>query len=393
MNPPICLSVTAISFLLLTGCQERSSVAGCEPDGSPLVLSTGAGEWESAGLHSQLVELWRSGSENEALLVFPAAMAASPEGWLAVADFELDRVIVFSDDGQTLGTWPRDHQLTKPVAVTWDEQEQLHILDLGASALLVTDRQGALLRTHPISEAFLNETMRGGGLAWAGLLPGGTVFFQPLAEPSRDAEDPGQSRWTIWRQRAGSERVDTIADAPARLFGYTMIATLPVPTWPQLRAATGGSGVLAVGGEGGAYRVHLFSENGTPVRTVCREVDPLPLSAQERGEVEIERVAELLREVPAPSSPAPHGHFFLGTDNELWVQRDRPFTDGSDLLVSIHGNAGGLFDVFDPEGRYLGELRAPPGVRLRAAAGDRVWGIQKAAGDGTQVVAYQLVTR
>jgi hypothetical protein len=122
-------------------------------------------------------------------------------------------------------------------------------------------------------------------------------------------------------------------------------------------------------------------------------VDPLPLSAQERGEVEGENVAELLREAPQPESPAPYGHFFVGTDDHLWVQRDRPFGVGADPYAVIHGNAGGRFDVFDPLGRYLGELRAPDGVRLRAAAGDRVWGIHSGEAEDPRIVAFRLGPR
>jgi hypothetical protein len=388
-------SMLAVACLLLAGCREGTpSIAGCEADGTAVALNRGPGLWDQASARAELVERWRSDPANgQTRLGFPAALAASPSGRLAVADFELDRVTVLSGDGRPLGAWPRDHRLVKPVAVTWDDGDRLHILDLGASLLLVTDADGALFRTEPVSEVFLDAAMSGGGLAWAGVLAGGSVYFQPLAGVDREAEDPGRSRWTIWRQRAGGVRVDTIADAPARLFGYTMIAPLPVPTWPQLRAATGGTGILALGGEDGAYRIRLFHEDGTPLRTVCREADPLPPSAQERGEVEGENLAELLREAPQPESPAPYGHFFVGADDHLWVQRDRPFGVGADPFAAIHGNPGGRFDVFDPEGRYLGELRAPDGVRLRAAAGDRVWGIHAGEAEDPRIVGFQLVTR
>jgi hypothetical protein len=369
----------------------RDAVSACDGAARHGVANTGAGHWEARRLEPRLVELWRAGAPDAApRLGYPASIAVSPAGRAAVADFELDEVFVFSHDGTPLGSWPQGHSLEKPVAVSWGEDERLHILDLVASALLTTDSQGNLLRRQPISERFLATVMEDGGLDWAGVLPNGSVYFQPMAALDPEAADPGASTWTLWRQAAGSVRIDTIARAPARLFGYTLRARTAIPSWPRLRAATGGAGLLAVGGEDGAYRIRIYDSNEEPVRTVCRDASPLPLTAAERGDVESEVDSELLREAPRPSTPAAFGHFFLSTEGRLFVQRDRPFVVTADPYTAVHGNQGGLFDVFDEEGRYLGELRAPAGVRLRAARGGRVWGLENPESGGVQLVAYEL---
>jgi hypothetical protein len=369
----------------------RDTSATCDPNATDVVANTGAGIWAEQRLEPQLIELWRAGELGTSPhFVYPSSIAVSPAGQVAVADFELDQVFVFSPDGVLLGSWPRDHSLEKPVALAWGPDERLHILDLIASARLVTDTQGNLLHQEPISDHFLTSVMEEGGLDWAGLLPNGSVYFQPMAEFNQEAADPGQSTWTLWRQATGSGSIDTVAHGPARLFGYTLRARTPIPSWPRLRAATGGAGLLAVGGEDGVYRIRIYEADGQPLRTICRDVKPLPLTAAEKGEVDSEIDAELLREAPKPSSLAVFGHFFLSAEGRLFVQRDRPFVVTADAFTAVHGNPGGLFDVFDEEGRYLGEVRAPAGVRLRAAGAERVWGLEHSVTDGVQLVAYEL---
>jgi hypothetical protein len=387
-----CLPLLILTCALASACGREAAPADCEPEGGSVVGNVGPGRWADAQLQPHLEELWRVGA-TEVGLGYPAALAASRSGRLAVADFERDRVFVFGEDRHTLGSWPHEHSVGKPIALTWDASEHLYIFDLGASTLLTVNSEGQLLREVPLSQAFLNETMQAGGLDWAGVLPGGTVYFQPLAPIDPEAPDPGQSVWTLWQQQAGRQQVDTLIRAPARLFGYTMRAGTPVPTWPRLRTASGGNGLLAVGGEDGSYRIRLFQADGTRLRTICRDAAPLPQTPQERGDVEREIDANLLREAPQPTTLAPFGHLFLGAEGELWVQRDRPFVVTDDPYTAVHGNPGGLYDVFDAEGRYLGELRAPAAVRLRAAAGERVWGIETPDAGEVYLVAYRLTLR
>jgi hypothetical protein len=390
---PVRLLVVGVFCSLAVAC-GRDARAACDPDALHVAANMGAGAWAEQQLEARLIEVWRAGASNTSPRIgYPSSIAVSPSGNVAVADFELDQVFVFSTDGTPLGSWPTGHSVEKPVAVTWGADGRLHILDLIASALLTTDAEGSLLHRQPVNEQFLASVMEAGGLDWAGITPNGSVYFQPMAAFNPEAKDPGESTWRLWRQPVGSASIDTIARAPARLFGYTLLARTPIPSWPRLRAATGGAGLVAVGGEDGAYRIRIYDMDGQPIRTVCRDAEPIPLTAEERGEIEHEAYAALLRESPRPSSPAAFGHFFLSTEGRLFVQRDRPFVVTADPFTAVHGNPGGLFDVFDEEGRYLGELRAPVGVRLRAAGGERVWGFEHSATDGVQLLAYELFIR
>jgi hypothetical protein len=374
--------------LLAASCDRLGAVGVCDLAEDPLLVGMGPGEWAAEGAAARLVEIWRTGPLGSA---FPAAFAASVTGRAAIADFGSDQVVVLNADGTSIGPWPMDHPVVRAVAVAWAPDDRLLIFDLGASSVLTTDSTGVRISEQAVSDHFLNQAMASGGLDWAGLLPGGTVYLQPLAPLDSDGPEPENSTWAVLRQRPAQPRIDTIATSRARLFGYSLRASLPVPTWPRLRAATG-AGMIALGGEDGAYRIRLLNEEGQIIRTVCRETSPLPPSPEEQGATSTGIEGELLQEAGDPDAYAPFGHFFLGAEGHLWVQRDRPFVLDSDPLTAVHGNLGGLFDVFDAAGNYLGEIRAPDQSRLRAAGGDRVWALENGDEGALEVVAYRLVT-
>ncbi len=387
----VAVVLIVLACSTLAACERVDAVLACDSTDPRVRVAGRGGAWEASGLAPSLHEVWRAAAEGDgARIGFPASLAASAGGQLALADFEMDRVLVFPADGTAPVSWPIGHTLAKPVAVAWMEDGGLRIFDLGASVVLATDSTGGLLGQIPVPGSMLQETMVQGGLDWAGVLPDGTVLFQPLPPFRDDARDPGQSEWSIWRFPPHAAIPDTLAAAPARLFGSTMRARVPVPAWPRLRGATGSGGLLAVGGADAEYRITLMDAGGDTVRIVCRDTPPLPLSERERGDGVHEVEAGLLREA-LPPHPAAFGHFFPGADGALWVQRDRPFTLDDDELTPVHGNEGGTFDLFAPDGGYLGELTAPPGVRLRAAAGERVYGLESGGLGRVELVAYRLV--
>lgn len=385
------LLVLAVAAASLSAC-TRTSLTDCVADGdAPVVINRGPGAWERTGKQAVLRAAWRTDETATDLAIgFPAALSVSRSGRLALADWERNEVVVFSAEGKPLGTWPRDVSLGTPVAVTWDAEDGLHIFDLTASAYLRTDSLGKLAARQATSERMLDAAAQAGGLKWAGVLPDGTVFFQPLHAFDRGSKDVADSYSILWRQRAAATTIDTIARAPVRLLGYTMRANQAAPTWPYLGAATGAGDLVAVGGRNGAYRIDLQNAAGKRILTVCRDAEPLPLTEEERGNVEPKLDAELLRSVPRPDRLAPYARFFLGAEGQLWVQRDRSSAVNADSYTPVHGNPGGLFDVFDSAGAYLGDIRAPASVRLLAAAGQFVYGVEHAEQGELHIVAYRV---
>lgn len=82
------------------------------------------------------------------------------------------------------------------------------------------------------------------------------------------------------------------------------------------------------------------------------------------------------------------GRIFVDADERIWIHRRRP--DPTDDWGTLYGAPGGIFDVFDRAGAYLGEVHAPETARLQAAAGDVVIGLEHGAFDEPWIVAYRL---
>jgi hypothetical protein len=386
---PAAFLLTCSLLTALGGCARDVASPCAAEEGGTVIRNVGEGDWSVADVMPVLDEVWRS----PGMVGQPASVAAAPSGRLAVADWELGRIHVFSADGSSIGPWPVDAEVDAPVALAWDSRGGLHVLDLVASSILRTDPDGALVERRATSPRMLESARRLGGMRWAGLAADGTIYFQPLHDADLETgEDVGASSTAIWRLRPGDEGIDTVARAPVRLLGFSLFWNQAAPSWPHLRASTGKGGLLAIGGRDDRYRIEVFDADGLRLRTICREADPLPLTAEERGEVEREAVAAALREVPQPVRPAVHAGFFLGAEGQLWVQRDRPVVVDADKHTPIFGNPSGLYDVFDPAGRYLGEIRAPAAIRLIAAAGEVVWGLAESEADRAHIVSYRLRT-
>jgi hypothetical protein len=254
-------------------------------------------------------------------------------------------------------------------------------------------------------------------LLWAAVQPSGAALLQPAHRPlpaaattrgpasdatgaaARVAERAATSAATgrrlalILRLPPGAAAPDTIARGVVRTVpAGRPFAGWTLPGWPRPVAAVGPGGVLATGGEDGAYLVVIHDDEGRPTRQLCRDAPPLPLSPEETGRGTVPEalrdLADALRDAPRPDALAHYGRIFLDANGRLWVQRERPSPfDAQDAMLGV---AGARYDIFDGEGRYLGELRAPPGARLQAALGDTVWALEVGGLDETTVVAYRV---
>ncbi len=376
---------------LIAACAADPQAASCGPDdGVPAVANTGAGEWQRSGRSATLVELWRAGGTTEGQeLAMPVTIAASPDGRIAVPDFQLGEVIVIGEDGGWDGPWGGNGEgpgeITTPVAATWDAAGTLVVFDIVAPKAVFLQRSGPRQDDLPMEASFTAPAVSSGQVLWAGVQPDGSGLLEvPAGAASRD----GVSGIAFLRLGPGEAEPDTLARGTTRSLGDPALRGVPLPGSPHPSASVAPSGEIAIGGLDPSYQVTVFDGEGEPARRICRDVSPLPFVERERrppeGAPVPQRLVEALAAAPIPDTLAAFGALFLGARGRLWVERDRPdpFTQG--------GVAGGLWDVFDERGRYLGEVRAPGRVGLRAAIGDTVFGFFVGELDETAVVAYRL---
>jgi hypothetical protein len=139
-------------------------------------------------------------------------------------------------------------------------------------------------------------------------------------------------------------------------------------------------------GVNGEYRIYRHTFAGDTVRVISREYALLPVSGEERDEA-IERMEWFTRQggridpsripdrKPAFSriDPAPDGH--------LWVTVTPPASETATL-----------FDVFDPDGRYLGQVRSQASFYPRILfRGDHIYGSTADSLGVTYIVKARIV--
>ncbi|MFW6193655.1 MAG: hypothetical protein ACOC83_09245, partial [Gemmatimonadota bacterium] len=379
--------------LLLAACAEQVPYA-CPPlaEGVEVVANEGPGAWAEEGLSARVDdELWRRGGTREdeeiALPTFPGA---SSTGRLALPDFRLGEAIVIEPDGTWAGPWVRSGQgpeeIRSAVAATWTPDGQLLVLDVVGAKVVRLEGESSVVEVISVDPSFTSPLVARGELMWAGLLPDGDALLARI-EPTETEEWETAAAASILRLETGAEVPDTVAAVRSPAVTVDQVRGWPVPGWPRPLAATNTRGELVVGATDGSYRLLVRDSTGEAILQLCRDADPLPLTAAERGEAlpafvgdagseEVPEIYENLRaairEAEHPETAAPFGRLVLGAGGRIWVQRERPPAyPGSRALM--HGRTGAVHDVFDPDGTYLGEVRMPEGEALQAVLGDTIW--------------------
>jgi hypothetical protein len=388
-----------MAALLTAGaCGSETTAETCPAsiDGLEVVIAGGQGLWRESGVQPRLVEVWRRAGLNEdEHLAHPASFAADGHGRLAIPDFRLSEAIVIEPDGDWLGAWGTrgrgPGEISTPVAVAWNTDGTLVVFDIVAPKVLFLNDGEASAPDVAVAPSFTAPIVASGQLSWAGVQPSGGVLLQPSHAPMPDGGSVGLSRASILRLAPGSQLADTLAMAVVHTLSDDDYSGWAAPGAPRLVAAVGLDGSIAIGGHRTGYLISLFDSAGTPARHVCRDAPPLPLTNREtRATAESPpELASALKRAPAPDTLAAFGRLVLSTDGTVWIQRDRPaIANDADGFFGVPGAA---YDLIDPHGQYVGEVRAPPRARLQAVSGELVYAMEVGGLDDVQIVAYRLV--
>jgi len=136
-------------------------------------------------------------------------------------------------------------------------------------------------------------------------------------------------------------------------------------------------------GHAGEYRLVQRTFDGDTVRIVSRTFEPVPVQAADLADFR-ESVREFgtVDESRIPKVKPAFSAVVVAPDGHLWVRLERP-----------HSESGSVFDVFDPEGRYLAQVRTPvalaryPSVQLTDEA---LYGVVRDELDVPQVVRLRV---
>ena len=310
------------------------------------------------------------------------------------------------------------------------------ILD-GSARVLVYSATGA-----PLEDWKLRPKAEGGPLAVgmkASVDPGGFVhvggtYFVPGERlPGGRRGGPGKQEPFLQRFRLNGTPVDQLtppeADFPPSQvvggmllpFGSRYLASWsPLGYFVTVNTATYEVNLRLPGSRGGAQASGAGWAAGDPVRSIRRAAPPIPISDAERGDWRQSLTMYFRRDRPdwewsgpdIPRVKPPIRNLQVASDGRIWVQVSQPST--LDRSVSIRSAPVGrtalndidaerrwveptVYDVFEPAGQYVGQVRfpeytgAPYLPRMPVAIdGDTVWFVAHDADYVPSVKRYRV---
>lgn len=285
--------------------------------------------------------------------------AEGPEAFARVPSFTVDDAgriwVLESQAGELRGFDPSGRHIRtigragegpgefrQPLRVDISPEGEFWVMDLGNARLSIFGADGELERTVPFGGGFFTTPWRGG-------FDRNGRYYSPVLD--LDAEV--RIRFGVFQSDLTPvDMIDPPAD-PVERDRWQLVsddggARMTIPfqgrrTWDLSREGT----IWALITD--QYRLITFDLDGDTLRTVTKETRPVPVSAEERTEA-TENLSWFTdqggRIDPSeiPSHKPSVDWFFLDELDHIWVARtDEP----------------GLFDVFDPDGRFLGGVTLP----------------------------------
>lgn len=332
--------------------------------GAIAVLSTG----ETLVYDAQAVTIRRFGADGAARGVIAregagpgeyqhvVGMAVLPRDELVVHDFGNQRFNVYAADGTVLATWrhPSNVAEWRPVHTHADG---IYLYDELRSAG-ASDWRPSLVR--------LNAS----GLA------GDTVALPLVAH-----DTPGLE-----------------LRSPTRSFGAR------IPFYPTAHWTVASNGDIVVA-DGARYAIDTYRGDRHVLR-MSRPVNPVALSDAERVAEEARITARFRRLEPSwvwdgprmPATKPPISWLHAAQDGAIWARVAQPGAAIAeaerDPSARSHVQEPLVFDVFEADGRFRGQVTAPDGLQLApypVLGSDRVWAVTKDEDGVPYVVRYRIV--
>jgi hypothetical protein len=389
--------MAALVAVCVAGCggdSDTSAWTGTMTDSAGVtIVSNGAeGIW-SDGDRWGIVELLRIGSmdgDPEYQFGLIAGIGVTSDGRMFVMDQQGQHLKVFGADGAHLatlgaaGSGPGEFAIgAGPVLV--GVGDTLYVPDLQNQRVNRFAPDGSSLGSYPLS------IQDGLPANWADT-PSGTIVTQvrPLTFPGQEAlENPMDA--IITRAPDGSP-IDTLFQMPS---GETVDFSgglpqfhffVPEPTWALL----GDSGLLfAVNDQ---YRIEQYDESGALRRVILKPFEREAVTERDQ-EIFVDALERIWRDSGVPPQaletlksnisfaelfPA-FFRFLAGPEGSMWVQdvvspsqMSPEEQEGFNPLLNL-GSAD--WEVFDPEGRFLGSVSMPPRFQPIRFVEDRVYGV------------------
>ncbi|NKB88768.1 MAG: hypothetical protein GKS06_11155 [Acidobacteria bacterium] len=356
--------------------------------------------WEGAELQRD-VNIGVAEGQAELMFGGVTALATSPDGTIYVADSAPLVIRRYSSEGEYLGDLGREGE---------GPGEYARIAGLAARP-----DQGVVVWDH--GNQRLTAFNDDGTVAWSTraastfMLDGLTVDDEGavhLAASEGQVDDTTRRyfmrRYTSAGEEDGEIDLPTAEPAAPGYMTLDMIRSEVASFETGLLQAWSPRGYL-ISGQNDGYHV-IVDRPDTPL-VLQRGIDPSAIGEAERAEIAQQidwlqaRFATMGREIGADPIPATKPYFQaidVGRDGKIWLRRYAEAVFRADVPDNAPDQPPvrrwlepTVYDVWEPEGTFLGTLRFPDGVVVRETRGDQIWGTETDATGVQRVVSYRIV--
>jgi len=159
------------------------------------------------------------------------------------------------------------------------------------------------------------------------------------------------------------------------------------------------------------YRISVFDRDGNLQRIVTKPVEPAPVTERDK-EMMWDVIEQQIRDAVPPQSfmevmqqarqSIGFAEFFpafvsmsIGPNGSIWVQHLRPPAEVTEEELETYDMTQDIgsrdWDVFDPDGRYLGVVTMPPRFTPRIILGGKIYGVWRDDLDVQYVMLLRIV--
>lgn len=404
---PVEAAAIALTVIGLAGCSDTSSgrvdlAVTRDTVGDTIIVRTEAGSvWGETRRLVPDVTFGVLDGPDHYMFGSIAAIAVSPDQRIYLLDRQVPAVRMYGPDGSfirdigRIGEGPGEYE-EPDAGLAYLPDGRLILRDPGTGKMLVWDAEG--------------EHLADWRLPYGGGFNTSNGFFQDreghlLSFAVTNLGEPvTEWKYGLIRFTADGEVRDTLPYPewnfePWQISGQHegSSSTTNVPFSPQRQVAYSPLGYF-VGGVSTDYRIEAFGP-GPRVLRIERTWDPVPVDPAEARIRRLEIEKSFRDRFPGwswngpdiPDTKPPFDDIFVGEDARIWVRVPTPserFMDAAEVAEEERATDRTVnpfrsrieFDVFSPDGDYLGRVVTPEGFSLSPRPvfrGDHVWAVTR----------------
>lgn len=350
--------------------------------GRVVIRSPEAGAWDSTSAWTIAEELRIGTVDGTGPELFGAVSGIEVDagGRIWVVERNAKEVRVFASDGThvrtigRLGSGPGEFR--DPIGIALNRAGEAWIVDPGNARYAVFDSAGSYVTAH-------QRQIGGYTVPWRGGFDG----VGRLVEAA-NVRVGNEFRSALVRYNESMQLVDTIVvphfdESAFEVTNADRSIVASVPYAPSMVWSFSLDGTVW-SGVNEEYRLFQQTMEGDTVREITRQYERLPVTNAER-DTAISRMSWFTNQggrmdaSKIPSRKPAFSRIDIAPDGHLWIAA----TQGRDPV-------GTVFDIFDPDGRYLGEVRSPTTLRGLRFHDGRVFALATDSFGVTYVVRLRI---